>query len=158
MFSEGFEKSAAVREVGRAAGKFVSAPFKALGAAGLEAARGARRGAKGFAEGLASGLPMKRLSPSMKVKPERGAGLAYKHVSREARQGKLPVSMPTAYKFEKEKVQQKMKERLKKIKEGPSFVSKHPLLSAVGAYAGYKYLTSPSDDKTPEPQVYRPSY
>jgi hypothetical protein len=162
MFLEGFEKVAAVsaREAGKAVGQVLTSPFKAIGAAGVQVGRGVRSAGRGFVEGAKAGLPVKRVSPSMKFKPERGARLARKHVSSQARKGELRTSMPTAYKHEREAVEGQIKERSKRMKEKPSWFAKHPVASGVGAYLGYKWLTSPDtgSQQTPEPQVYKPSY
>jgi len=164
MFSSGFEKLAVsiaatkAQRLGEAAGKVISAPLKAVGAIGVEAGRAGAGAASGFVKGVKAGFPPKRLSPSMKFKPEAGASIASRRVMKASRKGQLNVTRKSALDAEKKNAKEQVLERHKRMKQGPSFVQKHPLLTAAGAYMGYKYLTSPPDAPAPEPQVYRPAY
>jgi hypothetical protein len=154
-FADGFKKEAAMREVGRAAGKVLSAPFKAVGVAAHHGAKAVGRGAKGFAEGVSAGFPVKRLSPSGKVKPERGVGLGGARTEQAARKGELKLTPETERQLAKGKAKEDIKERHERIKRGPSFARRHPIPTALAAYGGYKLLTSPSEE-TRQPQVIYP--
>lgn len=147
-FSAGFKKeAAAARELGRVTGKVLTAPLKATGAAIHQGYRVAKETNKGFVEGLKAGFPVKRLSPSGKIKPPHGASLAKKVVEHADEKHALKFTPETERHFARNKMLERMKDR----KRGPSFISRHPLPSAIAAYAGYRALTSPpGPDQNPQ--------
>ena len=157
-FVKGFEKEAAsaAPTIARTVGQTVAAPVKAIAGATARAGRYAGRQAKEFGKGLMSGVPAPRKSPLTGAeKPERGASYAARQVQRKARKGELQYTPKTERELAQKKAVLKIKERHERMKQKPSFVQRHPVASGIGAYAGYKYLTSPSKED-PEPKVIYP--
>ena len=156
-FSEGFYKAAAgMPTFARTLGKTLSAPPKAALLGTVRAAKAVGRQTKEFGKGLAEGVPPARKSPFTGAKkPERGATLAAKQVEKKQKAGELTTTPQTAREHAQKGALSKIKERADRRKHGPSFIQKHPLLSAGGAYVGYKALTSPSGESR-EPQVVYP--
>ena len=98
---------------------------------------------------------------SVMGKPAVGQGAANAAIKREQAQTGSRLTASRAEEISKGK-QQEVLQRQKNIagireQKKPGFISKHPILSAVGAYGGYKALTSEPQQQQP-PQVLQPQY